>query len=148
MDTAESYLSVSVFTVRFASRRDLSRLLYVSFADASAAFSDARGTLISMVVDFAFVVIGVFLTPAKALGAATTVVSDLVDFDGNTPGENIVVDGVGTAALATKISLSRAEIKGTAAMVAAAKCGKDDDPCLPLQIVDNVVIIFVVIVLI
>jgi len=145
VDTAESYLSVSVFTVRFASRRDLSRLLYVSFADASAAFSDARGTLISMVVDFAFVVIGVFLTPAKALGAATTVV---VDFDGNTPGENIVVDGVGTAALATKISLSRAEIKGTAAMVAAAKCGKDDDPCLPLQIVDNVVIIFVVIVLI
>jgi hypothetical protein len=79
-----------------------------------------------MVLDFAFVVvIGVFFTPEKALGAATAVVVsvltvDEVDFDdGNTPGENIVVAGGETAALATKNASSTRDTNGAIAMVAA-----------------------------
>jgi hypothetical protein len=46
---------------------------------------------------------------------------DEVDFDdGNTPGENIVVAGGETAALATKNASSMGDINGTIAMVAAA----------------------------
>jgi hypothetical protein len=93
--------------------RDLSRPLYVSFADASAAFSNAQGVRSYLHTVLYFAIVAGLLMTAMDLGAATTLVSDLTVFvvyvvdvivleGNNTPGGKIVVAGGETAALAIK----------------------------------------------